>query len=220
MTPPLLAITPPAGPVSTSLVEASIRSGVPVAVLLREPGASPQGLLDPRGRLAALRRAAADAGLCVLLSVDPARAEDGVAAACDAGLHGVQLRGDASPDVVRRVRQAWPGGVVGRSVHGAPGSEPEPADYVVFAPVFPPKTPAAFEKRAVGIEALAPWTASGRRVYALGGISVETAPACIAAGAFGVAGISTFLGSVDAVADTLAALAAVVAHARHVPPRD
>ena len=105
-------------------------------------------------------------------------------------------------------------------MHGAPGSGPEAADYVVFAPVFTPQTPAAFEKRAVGLEALVPWTASERRVYALGGISIQTAPACIAAGAFGVAGISTFLGSVDAVADTLAALAAVLAPARHVPPRD
>ncbi len=223
MIPRLLAITPPRGPVGTALVQAASLSGVEVALLLRDPGSSAAQTLEATARLTPLRRAAVAAGLPVYLSCGPDEVSRAPSLARDHGLQGVQVRGDPEPAVMLRAHAAWPDGVLGRSVHGAPPSTPPEADhYAVFAPVFAPNTRTATPKPAVGTEALARWCAHHPRVFALGGITPQTAAACVEAGAWGVAGISTFLGAAGPVADTLRALAAVLPRPRDVstpPPR-
>lgn len=217
MIPRLLAITPPQGPVATTCLEAAADLGIALSVLLREPGENPEAMLRPDARVGPLLRVARAANIPVLASCTATDAVGFATTARDAGLCGLQLRGDPSDDELLRARAAWPQGILGASVHGDPRTVA--ADYVVLAPVFAPGTPAGFAKEAVGVEPLHHWSTRHPRVFALGGITPETAGACTAAGAYGVAGISTFLGSADAVADTLRALATVLTSAPDVPPR-
>lgn len=217
MPPRLLAITPPEGFVEPTVVEASVQTGVPVSILLRTPAADPTTVLARGGRLDALRVRATEAGLDVLLACDAHQLDASIEVARDAGLRGVQLRGDPDVEQLLRARTAWPEAIVGASVHGDPPPRPSPADYVVLAPVFAPNTPAAFPKPAAGLQALARWRGHGH-VLALGGVTVDNAAACFSQGARGLAGISTFLGTVQEVADTLEALASALAHACDVSP--
>lgn len=212
----LLVITPPSGLVQTTAIEVAQREGVSVAVLLREPGADALDLLAPGGRMGPLLRAAANHDLDVLLSCEAVDAERVAGPAQDAGLRGLQLRADPDDEAIARTKAAWPGGLVGASVHGPPRSCA--ADYVVFAPVFAPGTPAAFDKPPAGAGALHGWARRHRAVFALGGVEPATAAACVAAGAYGLAGISTFLGPAGRVAETVRALAGALARPRDVPP--
>jgi thiamine monophosphate synthase len=210
--PPLLAITPPQGPVPRTVVDAAVDLGVSIAVLLREEDGDPRAAMGERTH--ALRTAALSAGFPVLLSCP---SEDMAAAqgpARDAGLAGVQLKGDPTDEALLRARTAWPEGTLGASVHGE--ARPVPADYLVFAPVFTPRTRAKVRKRAAGVDALRRW-ASTATVFALGGIEPANAEACVAAGAYGLAGISSFLGTRDAVTDTLRAFARALTLRTHVP---
>lgn len=160
------------------------RAGVDL-IQLREPGLDGRALLD-------LTRAA-------LRTVEGTSARvlvnDRLDVALAAGAEGVHLRGGsfAAADV-RRL--AAPPFLVGRSVH----SEAEAAvvaaaggcDYLLFGTVFPslskpPGHPVA------GCEALARVCARVRLpVLAIGGVSEETAPAALRAGAAGLAGIGLF----------------------------
>jgi len=67
------------------------------------------------------------------------------------------------------------------------------ADIALLSPVFP--TESHPNAPALGLESLAAAcrTAGPMPVFALGGVNLENADACIAAGAAGVAGIRTFL---------------------------
>lgn len=217
MIPRLLAITPPRGPVAATCVEVAADLGIELSVLLREPEANPAEMLRLDARMGELLRAARAANVPVLGSCHAQDGEAFASAAQDAGLCGLQLRGDPSEDELLRARAAWPGAVLGASIHGEPRDVS--ADYVVFAPVFAPRTAAGFTKHPRGLEPLAAWSARHPRVFALGGITPQTAGPCAAAGAYGVAGISTFLGSADTVADTLRALASALTSAPDVPPR-
>lgn len=217
MIPPLLAITPPRGPVAATCVEVAAALGVELSVLLRDPSADPTAMLAPAHRMSGLLRAARANNVPVLGSCAAQDVTRFAGPARDAGLCGMQLRGDPSEAELLRARAAWPQAVLGASVHGDARSAA--ADYVVFAPVFPPRTAAAFAKRSVGVSPLAAWSAHHPRVFALGGVTPQTAGACVAAGAYGLAGISTFLGSADTVADTLRALASALTSAPDVPPR-
>ncbi len=223
MIPRLLVITPPVGVVPPQCVQVAAALGVRIAVLLREPAGDPLRLLEPGARVADLLRAAQAAGFPVFLSCTAGDAARMVGPARGAGLTGLQLRGDPTPAQLQVPRDAWPEAVVGESVHGPAPAQPHPghgADYQVFAPVHTPGTPAPFPKPAAGLEALAHRAARHPRVFALGGVTPDTAEGCLAAGAYGLAGISTFLGSVDALTDTVAALASVLARACDVsPPR-
>jgi thiamine-phosphate diphosphorylase len=72
------------------------------------------------------------------------------------------------------------------------------ADAVLVSPVFSSRSPFPFDavKRARGPEAIRSALGYARRtmaVYGLGGISADTAPACAAAGADGVALIRAWL---------------------------
>lgn len=115
-----------------------------------------------------------------------------LAIAC--GAAGVHLASHApAPAVWRRI--APPGFLIGVSCHSVEEvvqAENEGADSVLFAPIFAPlsKPP---ERAPQGLDRLSEAASRVRiPVYALGGITKENAPLCIAAGAAGVAGITLF----------------------------
>ncbi len=119
-----------------------------------------------------------------------------VARSC--GADGVHLPADSLP--VSAVRD-WvgPSWIVGSSCHNAQQVEQAVAggaDYVLVGPVFP--TPSKPDAPTLGLAGLA--EICGRAsapVFALGGVDLENAPHCIAAGARGVAGIRLFQQAAD-----------------------
>ncbi len=205
MKPRLLAITPPEGRVDPRIVERWEEAGalrIGLAVLLRRPG-DPTRTLDDPG-LADLRRACTLRAIPLLLSC----AAEAFASMADArleGLAGIQLRGDPDDATLERARRRLGGRTLGCSAHGVPGAPDRcaAADYVCFAPVYPPRTATpGVEKSPAGVGALRAWTAGGRRhVVALGGIAADNARACVEAGARGLAGIECFFGRPAAVTE-------------------
>jgi len=120
-----------------------------------------------------------------------------------AGADGVHLRSDdVSASTVRSVwkaafagdaQAAERGPVVAVSCHSLDDvrrAESEGADFCVFAPVFEKK--AAPEARPQGLDSLREVCGARIPVLALGGITMENAASCLAAGAAGVAGIRLF----------------------------
>ncbi len=102
-----------------------------------------------------------------------------------AGAHGVHFPADA--------QVVAPGSslILGKSCHSLQEIQQaadQGADFAVFGPVF-----ATGDKSPQGLSALREACASARiPVYALGGINDRNAPACMDAGATGIAGISLF----------------------------
>ncbi|WAS89644.1 thiamine phosphate synthase [Nannocystis punicea] len=224
MTPPfhLLAITPPTGPVDPELV-ARWRVGAgerALAVLLREPGAAPEALLDPAGRLAPLVRRCRDRAIPLLLAVDPGLA---VRAAALPGIDGLHLRGDPSLACLAELRARLPG-LLGRAVHGEPQPGHHLVDYTLVAPIFAPTTaqPGAplGSKRPIGLAGLRAWTADPAAcVVALGGVGPGTAGDCLVAGARALAGIGVFFGPLERVEQDVAALSEQLRVAHVLSPR-
>ena len=117
-----------------------------------------------------------------------------------AGADGVQLRSDdISPTNVRKVWRSGGAGtparepVIAISCHSpadVAAAATEGADFAVFAPVFEKNlVPATLP---MGLEALRQACRHNIRVFALGGVTVTNAQACMDAGAAGVAAIRLF----------------------------
>lgn len=98
-----------------------------------------------------------------------------------AGADGVHL-----PSQAPRVR--LPGLLVARSCHTEEDVRRAAADFVTFSPIFESPGKGA----PVGLSELRRVCQIGVPVFALGGITWDNAPECIAAGAAGVAGIRLF----------------------------
>jgi thiamine-phosphate pyrophosphorylase len=127
-----------------------------------------------------------------------------------AGAAGVHLRGDSIQ--ASRIRAIVPPGfVIGRSVHGedeaAEAEEQGGCNYLTFGTVFPSTSKRASHV-AAGLDALRRVASRVRLpVLAIGGVSVDRAPAIASAGAAGVAAIGLFASATDP-RDTIRALAA------------
>lgn len=210
----LLAITPPTGEPDPACVDAWLEAGaraaeIGIALLLRTPGAHPRDIYaDPR--LRRIRAACTAREVPMLISCAATDLDALPAGMTD--LVGLQVRGDPTDADLARARwHSRRGAPLGRSVHGA-SPRPGDADYTVFAPVFEPATrQAEVEKKASGLDALAAWAkAVDEPVFALGGVTAERAPACLDAGARGIAGISAFFGRTGAVVETVSAFVAAL----------
>ncbi|GIU79284.1 MAG: putative thiamine-phosphate synthase 2 [Bryobacteraceae bacterium] len=171
-----------------SIIERNARSGIEW-IQIREKD------LDARSLAALVEQALLRAGRTRILV--NSRAD--VALAC--GAAGLHLPADAPPPSVWRPI-CPPGFLIGVSCHGIDDlieAERRGADYAFFSPVFRPLS--KDDPRPVhGLEGLRRACSAVRiPVLALGGITPENAPLCLAAGAAGVAGITLFQSSQTAI---------------------
>jgi thiamine-phosphate pyrophosphorylase len=159
-----------------------------VAVSLREKDLEARALLD---LARALREITGAAGAKLFVN-------DRVDVALAAGADGVHLGGRSlSPADVARIA---PRLMVGVSTHGRPeavdaAGEPNVA-FAVFGPIYDTPSKRAYGP-PVGLAALRDAVVSGLPLLALGGVTPERAPECLAAGAFGVACIRAVLEAPD-----------------------
>jgi len=136
-----------------------------------------------------------------------------------AGAEGVHLGFDAVPPPVAR-RLLGPAAWIGVSAH-APGELPGlaggEATYAHLAPIFAPLSKPQ-ERPLLGLDALREACAGPLPVLAQGGVRAESAGACLAAGAAGVAVTGEILLARDPAAATRALRAALDAAMRREPP--
>ncbi|MBY0299901.1 MAG: thiamine phosphate synthase, partial [Methylobacterium sp.] len=103
------------------------------------------------------------------------------------GADGVQL-GDAATVPAAR-RRLGPRALIGISAHAVPeiaAARDAGADYVSLSPIFPSASKPGYGP-ALGLEGLRAACRLGLPVLALGGVTPATAPACLHAGAAGIA---------------------------------
>jgi thiamine-phosphate diphosphorylase len=114
-----------------------------------------------------------------------------------AGADGVHLGFDALPAATAR-ELLGPAAWIGLSLHSPDEvlEADDAASYVHLAPIFAPLSKPA-ERPALGLEALRRACASRLPVLAQGGITAESAAACLAAGAAGIAVTGEILLSPD-----------------------
>jgi len=162
------------------------------AIQLREKDLSARALLE------CAQSAVARAGASKII------VNDRLDAALAAGAAGVHLGGHSLPVAevaqFRRAGRAPAGFLIGRSCHAvdeALRAERDGADYLFFGPVFATPSKARFGPPQ-GVDALAEVCRRARiPVLAIGGVTLENAAACKAAGASGVAAIRLFQDSED-----------------------
>jgi thiamine-phosphate pyrophosphorylase len=103
--------------------------------------------------------------------------------------HGVHL--PAGGLAVSQVRDLiGPDRWIGRSTHNpaeAQRASEEGADYVFLGPIW--ETPSHRGRPAIGLDAIE--RARGARIIAIGGVTADRAAACLNAGAYGIAAISS-----------------------------
>jgi len=121
-----------------------------------------------------------------------------------AGADGVHLRsGDLQPSELRCIWSSCSAGapareplpIVAISCHSAADvvrAKSEGADCAVFAPVFEKKDAPQVQPRGLAALREACASAANFPVLALGGVTIENAASCVAAGASGIAGIRLF----------------------------
>ncbi len=128
-----------------------------------------------------------------------------------AGAGGVHLPGGSDP---RGARARLPCGLIGVSAHTAAEAAAQlraEADYATLSPIFLTASKPGYGP-ALGLEGLARGAAAASGpVVALGGITAENAPLCLAAGAAGIA----VMGEVMRADDPAAAVARLL---RSLPP--
>jgi thiamine monophosphate synthase len=208
-TPPRLwAVTPPAGEPALACVDAW-PAGAELGLWLRTPGASPRATAL---RCAAIVERAHAVGVPIVVGCDAVAIIEAAACVRELGLAGVVLRGDPSRAALERARaalgdRAW----IGRSTH-AIADDHALVDWTVLGPIFAPHTAKPQGATPLGTDVLA---RAGARVVAIGGIDRHTAAACVAAGAWGLAGIRSFFGPPDEVAEDVAVLHALLQPAKH-----
>lgn len=174
-----------------SVVHDAVASGVR-AVQLREKDLNPADLVSLATRLVGVLRPKGGK-----LIVNVSEAVDDDTAALLAGSPGVDgFHVPDQPDLLTRVRDAFPALLVGASTHDADAvrkAAAAGADYVIFGPVYATASKQRFGK-PIGIEALrAACASTDVPVFAIGGVTPERAPECIAAGAHGVAAIGAVM---------------------------
>ena len=129
-----------------------------------------------------------------------------------AGAAGVHVGQDDLPPAAARACVGT-GAIVGYSTHTIAQVEAamaEPVDYVAVGPVFGTRTKATgYEAIGLQMVSAAAACAAGRPIVAIGGVTLETAPAVIAAGARAVAVISDLLTGGDPSARVAAYLQAI-----------
>jgi thiamine-phosphate pyrophosphorylase len=164
--------------------------GSDVAVVVRDKAAT-RTTVDALCRALRPITARAGARLLVHTHAELVRALD---------LDGVHLGGRADVHAVRAARlRLPPGALVGVSRHvddrdDTGALRTDGADYATLSPIFSPTSKASDQRPTLGTRALA-----GHRVavFALGGVDVDNAAACVAAGAAGVAVIGALMSAVD-----------------------
>jgi len=126
------------------------------------------------------------------------RADVAIAAGA-AGVHLTAAPDELTPQQVRRIfaLTARPDPIISVSCHtleAAQRARDAAADFIIFAPVFEKRVDGTLVVDGIGLdtlrrvcEAVAPL-----KVLALGGVTLENAQQCIAAGAAGIAGIRLF----------------------------
>jgi thiamine-phosphate pyrophosphorylase len=118
------------------------------------------------------------------------------------GAHGVHLTSDRDELTPVQIRRLYASAnltppIVTISCHtldDVQRAREDRADAILFAPVFEKSLPGGGILQGQGLERLhaACVAATPVPVYALGGVTLENAPACMAAGAAGIAGIRLF----------------------------
>lgn len=161
-------------------------------VQLREKEASPRDFYHHARDAVAIAR---ELGVVVLIN-------DRVDIALAVGADGVHLgQDDVPPEKAREL--LGPDRLIGFSTHSleqAIEADDLPVDYIAIGPVFPTRTKEKPDP-VVGIEMVRAVRARIRKpLVAIGGITVETAPRVIAAGADAVAVIADLVGAPDITA--------------------
>lgn len=155
-----------------------------VAIDLREPGLSARALLSFGERLVEVAQRCSQLFLV----------NDRVDVALALGADGVHLR-EGSVDATQ-VRRLLGRPLIVRACHAVERVAEVDADIVLLSPILQARK----GNPALGLAALGEAFARlrvGRRLFALGGVEAENAPACLGAGAAGVAAITGVFSAVD-----------------------
>ena len=118
--------------------------------------------------------------------------------ACAAGADGLHLPSDSVPVAAVRsgIGKHWIVGVSCHNEQDVADAAAGGADYVLVGPVF--ETPSKPGARGMGLSGLQSiCQRASIPVFALGGVDLTNAAACVAAGASGIAGIRLFQNATD-----------------------